>query len=254
MDKLHISLSAEKIFDLGPIAVTNSMFTGWIVTLFISLLLLSIVSTFKKHPGGVQSLYEMFYDFIYSTVHGVLGTELTNKLFPLFMTLFLFIMFGSWAGLLPGANTVGFFEEPTTATHGERIPVPIFRAVTADINTAIALALIVVILIEYLGFKQHGVGYLKKFFNFSSPVNIFVGLLELISEIMRIVTFSFRLFGNIFAGEVILAVMLALTGAFLGFLVFPFLAFEVFVGVIQALVFVMLTSVFINLAVEHNDH
>jgi F-type H+-transporting ATPase subunit a len=255
MDKLHISLSAEKIFDLGPIAVTNSMFTGWIVTLFISLLLLSIVSTFKKHPTGLQSIYEMVYGFIYSTVHSVLGRELTEKLFPLFLTLFLFIMFGSWAGLLPGANTIGFFEQEHPADIlSEKIPVPIFRAVTADINTAIALALIVVILIEYLGFRQHGLGYLKKFFNFSSPVTIFVGLLELISEVMRIVTFSFRLFGNIFAGEVILAVMLALTGAYLGFLVFPFLAFEVFVGVIQALVFVMLTSVFINLAVEHHDH
>ncbi len=256
MDNLHISLSAEKIFSLGPIDVTNSMFTGWIVTIFLSLVLLSIVSTLKKHPGGLQSLYEMLYNFIYSTVRGVLGEDLTERLFPLFLTLFLFIMFGSWAGLLPGANTLGFYEEAGHGAEGltEKIPVPIFRAVTADINTAIALALIVVILIEYLGFKQHGLGYLKKFFNFSSPVNIFVGLLELVSEIMRIVTFSFRLFGNIFAGEVILAVMLALTGAYLGFLVFPFLAFEVFVGVIQALVFVMLTSVFINLAVEHQDH
>ncbi len=255
MDKLHISLSAEKIFDIGPIAVTNSMFTGWIVTIFISLLLLSIVTTLKKHPSGIQSLYEMIYGFVYSTVNGVLGKELTEKLFPLFLTLFLFIMFGSWAGLLPGANTIGFFEESVhTSSVPEKVPVPIFRAVTADINTAIALALIVVILIEYLGFRQHGLSYLKKFFNFSSPVNVFVGILELISEIMRIVTFSFRLFGNIFAGEVILAVMLALTGAYLGFLVFPFLAFEVFVGVIQALVFVMLTSVFVNLAVEHQDH
>jgi F-type H+-transporting ATPase subunit a len=254
MDKLHISLSAEKIFELGPIAVTNSMFTGWIVTLFISLLLLSIVSTFNKRPSGIQSLYEMLYGFIHSTVQSVIGKELTERLFPLFLTLFLFIMFGSWAGLLPGANTIGFFEGKSEDIMAEKIPVPIFRAVTADINTAIALALIVVILIEYLGFKQHGFSYLKKFFNFSSPVNIFVGLLELISEVMRIVTFSFRLFGNIFAGEVILAVMLALTGAYLGFLVFPFLAFEVFVGVIQALVFVMLTSVFINLAVEHQDH
>lgn len=255
MDSLHISLSAEKIFELGPVAVTNSMFTGWIVSLFISLVLLSIVSKFSIVPDWIQNTYEVLYEFIYSTVQSVLGKELTDKLFPLFLTIFLFIMFGSWAGLLPGVSTIGFYEESHAAdSYSEKVPVPIFRAVTADINTAIALAIIVVVIIEFAGFKKHGISYLKKFFNFSSPVALFVGLLEFISEIMRLVTFSFRLFGNIFAGEVILAVMLALTGVYFGFLVFPFLAFEVFVGVIQALVFVMLTSVFINLAVEHHDH
>lgn len=248
---LHISLTAEKIFEipvpgLGVIDVTNSMFTGWLVTLLISLLLLSIVSTFRKVPNGVQTLYEGIFNFIYGTIRDILGEPMTSKIFPLLFSMFLFIMIGSWAGLLPWAGSVGFFEE----IHGEQVPVPIFRAVTADINTAIALALIAFLLIEFYGFKANGFGYLKKFFTFSSPINFFVGVLEFISEIMRVVTFSFRLFGNIFAGEVILAVMLWLAG----FLVFPFLAFEVFVGVIQGLVFVMLTTVFISLAVEKVEH
>ncbi len=246
MADLHISLTAEKIFELGPVVVTNSMFTGWIVTLAISLLLLSIVSSFRKVPSGIQTLFEGVFSFIYGTVRDILGEPITSRLFPLLFSFFLFIMFGSWAGLLPGAGTVGFFEE----NHGEKTAVPVFRAVTADINTAIALALITFFVIEYYGFKQNGLGYLKKFFVFSSPIGFFVGILEFISEIMRIVTFSFRLFGNIFAGEVILAVMLWLAG----FLVFPFLAFELFVGIIQGLVFVMLTTVFISLAVEKVDH
>lgn len=249
---LHISLTAEKIFEipfpvLGHIEVTNSMFTGWVVTLVISLILLSIVSTFRKVPNGLQTMYEGVFNFIYGLVRDILGEPLASKIFPLLFSMFLFVMFGSWAGLLPGAGTVGFFEGEELH---EQTPVPIFRAVTADINTAIALALISFLIIEYYGFKYNGFGYLKKFFSFSSPINFFVGILEFISEIMRIVTFSFRLFGNIFAGEVILAVMLWLAG----FLVFPFLAFEIFVGVIQGLVFVMLTTVFISLAVEKVDH
>jgi len=248
---LHISLVAEKIFEIplgsfGVIEVTNSMFTGWLVSLFVSLVLLTIVSTFKKVPRGLQGLYESVFNFVYGTIRDILGEPLTSKIFPLLFTIFLFVMFGSWAGLLPGAGTLGFFND----YNGTPVPVPIFRAVTADINTTIALALVSVLVIEYFGFAYNGFGYLKKFFNFSNPVNFFVGILEFVSELMRIVTFSFRLFGNIFAGEVILAVMLMLAG----YLMFPFLAFEVFVGVVQALVFVMLTTVFISLAVEKVEH
>jgi F-type H+-transporting ATPase subunit a len=246
MGNIHISLTAEKIFSIGPIEVTNAMFTAWLVTILVSLLLLSIVTTFKKRPGMLQNLYEMVYTFLYKTIHDILGKKLTDELFPLLFTIFVFILFGSWFGLLPISGSLGFFEED----HGKQIGVPIFRAPTADINAAIALALVAVIVIEYYGFKHNGVGYLKRFFNFKNPVNFFVGILELVSDIMRIVTFSFRLFGNIFAGEVILTVMLTLAG----FFVLPFLAFEVFVGLIQALVFVMLTTVFISLAVEHVDH
>lgn len=248
---LHISLTAEKIFEIPlgnsyVIEVTNSMFTGWLVTIVVSLILLSIVSTYKKIPRGIQAVYEGIFLFLYNTIRDVLGEPLTSKIFPLLFTLFVFIMFGSWSGLLPGAGTLGYYEED----HGKSIGVPIFRAVTADLNTAIALAIISFLVIEFYGFQANGFGYLKKFFTLSSPVNFFVGILEFISELMRIITFSFRLFGNIFAGEVILVVMLSLAG----FLVLPFLAFEVFVGFIQATVFVMLTTVFTSLAVEKLDH
>lgn len=246
MGPIHISLTAEKIFSIGGITVTNSMFTGWIVTIVVSLLLLTIVTTFKKVPNTLQNLYELIYTFIYKTVHDILGPKITDEIFPLLLTIFVFILFGSWIGLLPGAGTLGFFEEE----HGTQVPIPVFRAVTADINTALALAIVVFLVIEFYGFKHNGIGYLKKFFSFKNPINFFVGLLELVSDIMRIITFSFRLFGNIFAGEVILTVIMSLAG----FFVLPFLAFEVFVGVIQALVFVMLTTVFISLSVESTEH
>lgn len=246
MSDLHISLVAEEVFRIGDVSVTNSMFTGWIVTIFVSFALLSIVTSLKKKPGIVQNLFESLYTFIYSTAEDIVGKDIAQRVFPLLLTIFLFILFGSWIGLLPGVGSLGFFEE----AHNEKIGVPLFRAVTADINSAIALSLIAFLVIEFYGFRANGIGYLKKFITFSSPVNFFVGILELISEVMRILTFSFRLFGNIFAGEVILTVMLSLAAA----LVLPFLGFEVFVGLIQAFVFVMLICVFISLSVEKTEH
>ena len=115
----------------------------------------------------------------------------------------------------------------------------------------LAMALVSVIITQIVGFKTLGVGYLKKFFNFSNPINFFVGILELISEFAKIISFSFRLFGNVFAGEVLLAVILMLVPYFVPL---PFYGLEMFVAVIQAFVFAMLTLVFIKLAMtSHGD-
>lgn len=127
--------------------------------------------------------------------------------------------------------------------------VPIFRPGTADINMTIALALISVSLTQLFGLKFVGFGYLKKYFNFSSPIMFYVGILELVSEFAKIISFAFRLFGNIFAGEVLLVVISALT---LIFIPVPFYGLEVFVGFIQALVFAMLTLVFFKAATDHH--
>jgi F-type H+-transporting ATPase subunit a len=129
--------------------------------------------------------------------------------------------------------------------------VPFFRAATADINTTLALAIISVFLTQYFGVKFQGMGYFKKFFDFSSPIAVFVGLLELVSELGKILSFAFRLFGNIFAGEVLLTVMLGLTKLVVPM---PFYAMELFVGGIQALVFALLSLVFFNMAtMGHHD-
>lgn len=129
--------------------------------------------------------------------------------------------------------------------------IPIFRAPTADLNTTIALALISVFVIQYYGFKFAGATYFKRFFNVRSPIFFFVGLLELVSDLSKIISFAFRLFGNIFAGEVLLAVMAFL---FAFFLPIPFYGLELFVGVVQALVFGMLTVVFTSIAVTEGEH
>ena len=169
--------------------------------------------------------------------------EKAKTFFPLAATFFIFIILGSWIGLLPGFGTIGIWE----IHHGERVLIPIFRGATADINTTLALALISMGTIQFYGFKALGVKYLNKFFNFKNPIYTFVGLLELIAEIAKIISFAFRLFGNIFAGEVLLTVI----GTLIPFLAaLPFIGLEIFVGFIQATVFVMLSLVFMKLAVE----
>lgn len=135
--------------------------------------------------------------------------------------------------------------------HGKTF-IPLFRAGTADLNTTIALAAISVFITQLLGFKYLKFGYLKKFFNFSSPIMFFVGILELILELAKIMSFAFRLFGNVFAGEVLLAVILFLVPVIAPM---PFYGLEIFVGFIQALVFSMLSLVFFNMAtISHDEH
>lgn len=126
-----------------------------------------------------------------------------------------------------------------------------FRAPTADLSAGIALALISVVVTNLVGFRINKLAYLSKYINFHGPVNFFVGILEIVSELGKVISFSFRLFGNIFAGEVLLVVITSIS---FGLATFPFLGLELFVGIIQALVFFMLTAVFINLAIEHKEH
>ncbi len=136
-------------------------------------------------------------------------------------------------------------EKKSSEAHTEAVFIPYFRAGTADLNTTIALALISVGLTQYIGFKHLGFSYIKKYINFSSPIMFFVGILETILEFAKIMSFAFRLFGNIFAGEVLLAVMTFLVPIIVPM---PFYGLELFVGFIQALVFSMLSLVFFNLA------
>lgn len=184
----------------------------------------------------------------------ILGSRLlSEKYFPLIATIFLFVLFSNWLGLLPGTGSLGITHE--IVHHGEHktVLIPFLRAPSSDLNFTVALAVIALISINLfgfmaLGFKQHA----GKFFNFKNPIYTFVGFLELISEFVKIISFSFRLFGNVFAGEVLLIII-----GFLGpyFLPLPFLFLEVFVGFVQAFIFAMLTLVFIGTAVtSHEEH
>ena len=260
---LSISLVAEELFRVKGFPVTNSLLTTWIaivvvfVSVFFGMMRRSLV------PRGFQLVLESVYGFFLNLCENVLEDKnLAQKAVPFITTIFIFVFSSNILGLIPGVGSIGLFKEAEAIAPanvdayeayqitqkraaGEKEFVPLLRAPSADLNTTLALALISVTVVQVVGFKTQGFGYLKKFFNFSSPVNFFVGILELISEFAKIISFSFRLFGNVFAGEVLLAVILMLTPYFIPV---PFYGLELFVAVIQAFVFAMLTLVFIKLA------
>lgn len=143
--------------------------------------------------------------------------------------------------------------EKDDSNHGYGL-IPLFRANTADLNTTFALALITVFMIQFFGFSYNGLDYLKKFINFSSPIMFFVGILELISELARILSFSFRLFGNVLAGEILIVIVAFLLPPLASFVMVPFFALEIMAGAIQALVFTMLSTVLIGMATAKTHH
>ncbi|MBI5356181.1 F0F1 ATP synthase subunit A [Candidatus Collierbacteria bacterium] len=242
---LHISIAAEPLFNLGPLAATNSLLTSWLVVLSLSLLAIYVGKNLRKIPSYLQILIEIPVSGIYDLANNITGTR-AKVFFPFVFTAFIYIIFSNWAGLIPGVGTI-FLK---IGEHGVE-KAPLLRAPTADINTTLALALLSVGLVQYYGLKTLKMEYVKKFFNFKNPILTFVGILELVSEISKIISFAFRLFGNIFAGEVLLVV----TSFLVPFLVpAPFYGLELFVGFIQALVFSMLTLVFLNLATTHAEH
>ena len=243
MAPIHISLKAENISYLLGIPISNSLITTWLVMIFLILLSMITYSKLTLIPGYLQLVMEMLIGGLHSLFKEILEDEV-DKYFPYLITIFIFIIFLNWSGILPGVGTIGIYVE-------EEEFIPFFRAGTADLNMTFALALLTVIYVQYAGISSLGIKYLSKFFNITNPLNFVVGILELISEISRVISFAFRLFGNIFAGEVLLTVI--------GFLVpllapIPFLGLELFVGFIQALVFAMLSAVFFTLATAHAEH
>lgn len=239
MSEVHISISAEPIFNLGPLTITNSMLVSWVITALLCILALTISKkiTSSNKPKGIQNFLEAIIEMLYGMVAGIMGERKSKQVFKYIATFFIFILLGNWIGLLPGVGTIGFEHEHEF--------VPFFRGATADINVTLGLALAAVFLIQYIGLKNLGLHYLGKFFNFKTPITAFIGILELIAEFAKILSFAFRLFGNIFAGEVLLTVI-----AFLVPIIapLPFLGLELFVGIVQALVFSMLTLVFMQIA------
>lgn len=247
MTELHISITAEKLFKIGTdFWITNSLLTSWITILSLFIFAFFATRKISKIPGNLQSVAEIIIDGLHGLFSGVLHDKV-NVYFPVLATFFLYIMSMNWIGLLPGVGTVGIYE----LEEGHKIFKPLFRAGTADLNTTFALAMISIVIIQLAGFKTMGFAYLKKFINFENPINFFVGFLELASEFSRILSFAFRLFGNIFAGEVLLTVIAFLIPVFAPI---PFMGLELFVGFIQALVFSMLSTVFISLATSHAEH
>jgi len=246
MEGVHISLKAEKVFTFFNIPITNSTLTTWLVMAFLLIFSFIVSRRITLIPSKLQIIVEMLVGGIYNFFETV-TKEKTKTFFPLLGTLFIFIIFLNWFGLVPGVGTIGINE----IEEGHKVFIPLFRAGSADINTTLALAIISVVTIQYFGLKTLGMEYVGRFFNFKNPIYFFVGILELVLEFAKILSFSFRLFGNIFAGEVLLTVI-----AFLMPLIapIPFMGLELFVGFIQALVFSMLTAVFLSLATARTEH
>lgn len=239
----HISVKPEHLFDVLGFPVTNTYLTSIIVILiFIAIALYYNYQIKKVKHSSLFYLFHFTVKSLYNFFETVVESNI-NKLFPLLGVLFIYIFLTNWFGLLPGVGSILVRAREAHETHF----VPLLRGAATDLNTTLALALISFGAIQYYGIKTLGpLGYLGKFFNLKNPITIITGPLEVISEFSRIISFSFRLFGNIFAGEVILSVIAFLIPVLASF---PFLLLEMFVGFIQAFVFAMLTAVFINLAV-----
>ena len=254
------SESKEEHHGLGlmQFAVTNTMLSAWLTSIIMLAFFIGGARNPKVIPGRLQALVEMLFELVLNFASSILGPEMGRKAFPVVATIFFFVLFNAWIAifLIPiyqavgfGANVGGEFK---LATH-------LVRPAGTDLNMPLALALVSFVFVEYWGFRAHKFGYLKKFFAFgdllrgrpSGLISVFVGFLEFISELVRVVSFTFRLFGNMTAGE-ILVVMIT-------FLV-PFVAtqfvfgLELLVGLIQSVIFAGLTLVFLSVAVSHEEH
>lgn len=288
---MHISIAAETLFMLGPLPVTNALIMSWIAMALLVVVGFLFTRRMAAVPSGMQNVGEAIIETGVGFFSDVLGSRRdAEKVFPIVATLFIFILLSNWMGLVPGVGSVGYLMEETPVAHEEVVHeetliatdehaapivdehstapqdaaheetadehhgpvfVPFFRSAYADLNMTLALAMISVLATHVFGVMT--IGFFKhahKFFNFSSPINFFVGILELFGEISKMISFSFRLFGNIFAGEVLLVVILTLVPYVAPL---PFFALEVFVGFIQALVFSMLTLVFMKVAMAEAE-
>lgn len=240
---MNISLAAEHI---AGTSLTNAVITGVAGSLLILVLFLSFAHSPKVLPTKKQNFIEWIIELLLNLATSITGDrQKALKFLPLVATFFIFIIINNWLGLIPGVGSIGFHE----MHNNKDVFVPLFRSTNADLNTTLALALVTVGATQYFGISQLHLSYFKKFINFSSPVAFFMGILEIISEVAKVISFSFRLFGNVFAGEVLLAVI---TGLVPFIVPAPFYGLELFVGFIQALVFSMLSLVFFHVATQQH--
>lgn len=238
-----VSFAAEPIFSLGNFAVTNS----FLDTLLVDTILIGFIIAVKKNlslvPKRLQVITETLISEFYGITESIAGKN-SAKIFPFFMSFFLFILIANWTGLIPGISAIGIKD------HGKLIP--FLRAATSDFNVTLALALISAVATHALSIKTVGIKeYLSRYFSLN-PINLFVGFLEIVSEITKVISLSFRLFGNVFAGEIVLGTVSAL---FAFIFPLPFLMLEFVVGLVQALVFSMLTMAFMAILMtpHHED-
>ena len=254
---LVISIAPEPIFHIHGFPITNTTVITLITSLIVIVGSLYLRKSFKIVPKGLQNVIESVLEALLNMVDSVTrDRKQTQKFFPLVATIFIFVILINWIEVVPGLGTIGVKE----VHHGKEVVVPFIRSAAADLNVTLALALVSVFFTQFIGIAFLGTRkYLSKFFvsPFKKPyfIGSFVGILEVISEFSKVISFSFRLFGNIFAGEALLLVALFLLPVFFNILPLPFLFLELFVGFVQALVFSMLTLVFLKSAtIDHSEH
>lgn len=247
---LSIHLAPETVTTVFGIPLTSTLLTVWLAMLILLGIAFWVGRSLSLRPGKFQSLIEMLVGGVFKYVEDVLeSTKLAQRFFPLIMTIFLFVLVMNWSGLLPFVDAIGVYKE--VETHGEVVSklVPFFHPPATDLNITIAFALVAFFAIELAGVTLLGVfKYAAKFINFRSPLAFVIGIIELLSELARLISFSFRLFGNIFAGKTLLMVVMFLATPYI--LPVPLIAYELFVGFIQAFIFAILTLFFIKLAIE----
>lgn len=283
--EVHVELAAETLWKIGPVHITNSMFMMFVVMVAILIVFTLIARGAKFIPGRAQSVVEMIVEFILDLVEGTAGRRIGRRIFPLVAGMFIFILFANFSGLLPGVGTITLDKgddthavettevtesegdsEAAVATDSEEhadtaaaeeehsTAVPLMRPPTADLNMTLAMSLLTFVVVQIAGVSAHGLGGRIK--HMADPPFLFP--IEVISELSRIISLSARLFGNVFAGEVLLGVMYGMANAIkiaLIPVVFPvvFIFLEVLFGTIQALVFALLTLIYITLAAAGHD-
>jgi F-type H+-transporting ATPase subunit a len=248
-------LPAPEIFDIFGLPITNGVLAGWITVVFLVVLSWAVTRRMKLIPGRLQVAFESLLGWMYDLCKSIAGEENGRRFFPVVCTIFLFVLFNAWLSLIPGFGSI---------TIGEH---ELIRGANTDVNTPLAIALISFVFVAYFGLKTLGIGWLKQYFNFgplfrsigrifkgkvrvmdifSGVIDAFVGGLELLSRFITIISFTFRLFGNMTAGEILL-----LIAAFLvpWVLAIPFYGLELLIGLVQALIFSLLTLVFVTMAV-----
>jgi F-type H+-transporting ATPase subunit a len=243
---LHISIASEKLFSIDGFAVTNAMVTG-VVGGFLAVVILIYVSQMvrrEKYNRFVGLIQWVFEGLLKSIDDVIPNRELARKITPLAVTIFFVVLFNYWLSVIPGLDSIKFHD------------VPVLRSLTADLNFTLGLAVITVITVQIYAIKHLGVfGNGGRYFRnpAKDPIGAFEGVLELIGEVSRGSALALRLFGNAFAGEVLLVVIAVLTNYFASVTLPFFMAFELFIGFIQAYVFFILTLIFTALAQESHS-
>jgi F-type H+-transporting ATPase subunit a len=258
-----VSLKAAPLVQIGKFAVTNSMLVTWIVAAGIIIFAQIATRRIKPIPSGVQNFWEWLVESLHNFLEGIIGRDLVRKTFWFFATIFIFILFVNWFGLIPGVGTIGWGHYDANSNfHIDR---PLLRGGNADLNMTTAMAAIFFVLWLIWALQAQGIGgFLKHLFGAKGETTGFikvlmaviffmVGWLEIVSILFRPISLSFRLFGNIYAGESILEAMSTMVPWLSWLLPIPFYFMELLVGVVQALVFMLLTAVFTMLIAQHDE-